>query len=133
MRSIILSTFLITVFISCEYNDITKNTEFPLSTYKGQFVRSNPYAKYAPSNVTLTFTADRFSGESDMIKYPAICNGTYKIIGQEIEFANDCAWTAEFDWSYILKGKFKLKVDSTQLEMTKYSNGQTDYYKLRLQ
>ena len=66
-------------------------------------------------------------------KYPAICNGTYKVTGQEIEFTNDCAWTSEFDWSYILSGKFRFTVDSTQLEMTKYSNGQTDYYKMILQ
>ena len=119
--------------ISCENNDINKNTVIPIGTYKGQFVRSSPYSKYSPSNVTLTFTADRFSGESDRINYPAICNGTYKIVGQEIEFTNDCAWTAEFDWSYILSGEFQLKSDSIQLEMTKYSNGQTDYYKLVLQ
>jgi hypothetical protein len=133
MRGIILATFLITVFISCEYNDITKNMDLPLGTYKGQFIRSSPHAKYAPSNVKLTFTADRFSGESDMIKYPAICNGTYKITGQEIEFFNDCPWTAEFDWTYILNGKFTLTTDGRQLEMRRSQNGQSDYYKLELQ
>jgi|JI9StandDraft_2_1071091.scaffolds.fasta_scaffold191407_2 hypothetical protein len=118
---------------SCENNDLNVKSDLTPGTYKGHFIRSSPSAKYAPSNITLTFTADSFAGESSVVKYPAICNGTYKITGQEIEFFNNCPWTAEFDWSLILSGKFKLNVDGGQLEMTRHSNGQTDYYKLKLQ
>jgi hypothetical protein len=121
------------LLISCEYNDINNNTDLTLGTYKGQFISSNPYAKFAPSNITLTFTPDKFSGESDNAKYPAICNGTYKITGQEIEFFNACPWTADFDWTYILNGKFTLTTDGRQLEMRRSQNGQSDYYKLELQ
>jgi hypothetical protein len=133
MGKIILLAFVFTFLISCEYNEINRSAAFPLRTYKGQFIRSSPTIKYSPSNVTLTFTEDRFSGESDRMKYPAICNGTYTITGNEIEFTNNCAWTAEFDWSYILSGKFQISFDSSRLEMTKSSAGMTDYYRLELQ
>ena len=121
------------ILSSCENDDINEKTELTPGTYTGHFIRSSPSAKYAPSNVTLTFTAHSFTGGSDMKKYPAICSGTYKITKQEIEFFNDCHWTAEFDWSLILNGKFKLNIDGRQLEMTRHSNGQTDYYNLKLQ
>jgi len=81
----------------------------------------------------LIFTTSGFTGESDLTNHPAICNGNYEITGQEIEFFNSCIWTGEFDQSLILKGKFELKVDGSQLEMTRRSNGQTYYYKLELQ
>jgi hypothetical protein len=133
MKRTILSVLIFCLFISCEYNEINKNTFFPLGTYKGQFSRSSPYIKYSPANVTLTFTKDGFSGESERIKYPAICHGTYTVTGNEIEFTDNCAWTDEFDWSYILHGKFQLTVDSSRLEMTKSSSGYTDHYRLELQ
>jgi hypothetical protein len=133
MKRIIQLTFFTWILISCENNDISKNSDLTFGTYKGVFVRSSPYAKYATSNITLTFTAGAFTGESDTPKYPAICNGTYKIIGQEIEFFNACPWTAEFDWSLILNGKFKLDVDGEQLQMRRHLNGNADYYKLQLQ
>jgi hypothetical protein len=133
MRSLALLTFLLILLISCEDNDVNRNADFPLGTYTGQFIRSSPYRRTAASNVALSFTADEFSGNSDNTKYPAICKGTYKITGQEIEFTNNCAWTADFDWSYILNGKFEITVNETQLEMTRFSNGQTDRYQLKLQ
>ena len=133
MKKLTRSLILMVACISCEYNDVNRNTELSQGTYKGQFIRSSPNARYAPSNVTLTLTADRFIGESDKVKYPAICRGTYKVKGQKIEFNNECAWTTEFDWSYILSGEFNLSVDGKKLEMTKYGNGHSDYYKLVLQ
>jgi len=130
---IIQTIFFICLLISCEDNDINKNTNLTLGTYKGQFIRSNPYAKFAPSNITLTITRDKFSGESDKEKYPAICNGTYKITGQEIEFFDACVWTADFDWTYILNGKFTLTTHGRKVEMRRSQNGQSDSYKLELQ
>ncbi len=108
MRLVNIFASLLLIFVSCENDDIIPVVEVPIGTYNGHFIRSSPLGKYAPSNVTLSFTADRFTGESDKIKYPAICNGTYKITGQEIEFINECAWTAEFDWTYILAANLNL-------------------------
>ena len=133
MKKLTQSLILMILCVSCEYNDVNKNTELAQGTYKGQFVRSSPTAKYAPSNVTLTLTADRFIGKSDKAMYPAICRGTYKIEEQKIEFNNECARTAEFDLSNILSGEFNLSVDGSKLEMTRHHNGQTDHYKLILQ
>lgn len=133
MRTGIILTLLLSPLLSCDENNTDEIVDLPIGNYKGQFIRSSPHTKYDPSNVTLTFTADRFFGESDKIKYPAICNGTYKLTGREIEFTNDCPWTAEFDWTYILNGKFELSVDGDELVMTKYFGGHTDLYKLTLQ
>jgi len=132
MRKWTLYLILLT-FGSCQENDVNKTRALLQGTYTGQFIRSSPNAKYAPSSVTLTFTVGRFSGESDKIKYPAICHGTYKLRGQNIEFQNECPWTAEFDPSYILSGEFRLYVDGDKLEMIKYRDSHTDYYKLTLQ
>lgn len=133
MARVILLIVFSCLLYSCENNDVIRNTDLTPGVYKGHFIRSNPYAKFAPSKVTLIFTPNAYTGESDVTNYPAICNGTYKITGQEIEFFNSCIWTGEFDQSLILKGKFELRVDGSQLEMTRRSNGQTYYYKLELQ
>ena len=132
MRILRTAIFLV-LFISCEQDETISIEPLILGTYKGQFIRVSPNAKHAASNVTLTFTGNSFSGESDVIKYPAICNGTYKITGQEVDFVNTCPWTAEFDWSYILNGKFEITINGTQLEMRKDLNGISDYYILSLQ
>jgi len=120
-------------FISCEQDDLSQISELPIGTYKGQFIRTNPQIKFAPSNVTLTFTADRFYGESDVNKYPAICNGTYILNSREIEFTNECIWTADFDWGSILSGKFQFTRNGDQLELIKYSGEDAYLYKLVLQ
>jgi hypothetical protein len=132
MRILQAAIFLV-VFISCQDDESINNKVLIQGTYKGQFFRVSPDANYEASNVTISFTSNRFSGESDVIKYPAICNGTYKINGQEIDFLNTCPWTAEFDWSYILNGKFEFTINGNQLEMKKELNGVSDYYKLVLQ
>ena len=123
---------VVLILISCEDNGIGDGTILS-GTYTGKFNRSNMYGKYPQSNVTLTFSESGFSGESDMIKYPAICNGTYTISGNEIDFSNGCFWTAEFDWSYILSGKFEFIVEGNQLEMVRILNGNTDRYTLTRQ
>lgn len=130
------ATILLAPF-SCGHKNINKSADsndgLPPGTYKGVFTRSSPLAKYASSNVTLTFMENKFSGESDQKNYPAICNGTFKVIGSEIEFTNECIWTADFDWTYILKDKFKLRRDGDKIEMIKSEDGHTDQYTLTLQ
>jgi hypothetical protein len=122
-------------FISCEDKNVVENETIPYGTYTGKFSRSNIFGKYPQSNVVLTFSSSGFSGESDVVKYPGICNGTYTISGNEIDFSNGCFWTAEFDWSYILNGKFEFIVEGNQLEMVKILilNGNTDRYTLTRQ
>jgi hypothetical protein len=74
------------------------------------------------SNVELTFNTGTFNGQSEIQKFPALCSGTYVISENTIVFANDCAWTAEFDWSLILSGEWTFNLNNNVLTMTK-SNG----------
>lgn len=82
------------------------------------------------SNVKLTFNNGTFNGQSEIEKFPALCNGTYTISESKITFSNDCPWTAEFDWSLILSDKWDLNLNNNTLIMTK-SNG--DKYTLTQQ
>lgn len=127
--------FTLSLFIlySCGLKTGNKTVNLLQGTYKGQFIRSSPLARYAPSNVTLTFTGNKFYGESDKTNYPAICSGTFKLTGNEIVFTNECIWTADFDWTYILKDKFTIHIDGDKLEMTKSIGDNTDHYALTLQ
>ncbi|MEJ2004157.1 MAG: hypothetical protein P8X57_04150, partial [Cyclobacteriaceae bacterium] len=40
--------------------------------------------------------------------YPAICNGTFERDDKRISFENNCAFTADFDWSFILNGTYEI-------------------------
>ncbi len=129
---ILLSISLIALG-SCAYRSMNKTIKIPEGTYKGQFVRSSPLARYAASNVVITFTGSTFSGKSDKLNYPTICEGTFNINGKDIEFVNGCSMTADFDWSYMLMGKFEFSLAEGKLEMTKSMGDTINYYSLKLQ
>ncbi|WP_421762566.1 hypothetical protein [Ekhidna sp.] len=100
-------------------------------TYEGNFIRSSPYAKYAPAQVTLTFANGQFQGANEKTKYPAICNGTYEVEGDKVEFINACIWTAEFDWSLILSGEFYIEFEANTLTLQRKNGDITDLYQLK--
>lgn len=130
-KSIILLALI--ALLSCEKDEIISVGSLT-GTYTGSFSRTSPYVKYKPSDVILTFDGNTFQGSSSTTKYPAICNGTYTIASQVIEFNNLCVWTAEFDWSYILSGKFKISIKGDELTMTRtYDDVVHDTYSLRRQ
>lgn len=119
--------------LACQYNDLS-NAILKPGTYKGTFFRT--YAdgpNYEVANVTITFTKDQFSGVSDKIHYPAICHGTYHLVGQDIDFTNACIFTANFDWSLILSGKYQVTSNDNQLIVVRTSGSVMDHYILALQ
>jgi hypothetical protein len=77
-------------------------------TYTGNFVRW--LGKDGPSaNVKISFTGMAFNGNSDSLNYPAICNGSFQTFGiDSIRFVNQCDFPADFDWTLILNGSYKL-------------------------
>jgi hypothetical protein len=102
-------------------------------TYKGTFQRKVSGAGDA-ANVTLNFSADKWNGQSQTAKYPALSEGTFSIKGDSISFKNESMWTAEFDWSLILNGGYQLKSSGKNLVISKtYSNGNVDVYTLAKQ
>lgn len=69
--------------------------------------------------VEIEFQNMIFSGQSEKTKFPAICEGNYSIINDSINFENTCFWTAEFDWTLILGGKWKYEVSKDHLILRK--------------
>lgn len=115
---IILSTF------GCNKEDDNIETSID-GNYIGFFERSGN-----ASNVELTFNNGIWAGESETVKFPALCNGTYSDLGNVMTFKSVCAWTADFDWSLILGGDWSYTFNGNLLIMTK-SNG--DKYTLTKQ
>lgn len=130
MKNFLTVFVLLATMFSCEKYE-PKNVGPLDGTYTGVFFRANPQANYQTADVTIVFDGNTFEGSSSIVKYPAICRGTYTLTGDEIEFTNLCVWTAEFDWTYILNGKFKITKEGNQLRMTRnYDNATQHTYQL---
>ena len=106
----------------------------PDGSYAGTFQRQTSTGGQI-SNVTITFSANNWFGQSQFEKYPALCHGTYQAKGVDsVTFQNACAWTAEFDWSLILGQDYKIKVVGNDIEISRDYNGAfKDIYKLTKQ
>lgn len=128
----IFALLAVSLLFSCNQEDVV-DAQIPEGTYEGVFFRSAPNIMFMPANVTITFEGNRFSGGSDLLYYPAICEGTYSIKGNYIEFVNTCHWQANFDWSYILGGKYEIREEGEEILLSHSLGNQTyDTYRLRL-
>lgn len=108
--------FLITT--GCDRNPIeTISVSDIRGDYTGTFERNGEI-----SNVDLQFNNRQFTGTSEIPKFPAICKGKFSINGNLIFFSNECAWTAEFDWTLILNGEWAYQLIGDTLILTA-SNG----------
>jgi hypothetical protein len=78
-------------------------------TYTGTFKRWVG-KEGSESQVKITFSGKEFNGSSDSSNYPAICNGTFTVtdMPDSIRFVNQCVFPANFDWTLILNGSYKL-------------------------
>ncbi len=118
--------------VSCKKT--TSDLLIPEGTYVGTFQRQTSTGGQV-SNVTITFSANSWTGKSQFVKYPALCHGTYNAKGADsITFENACPWTAEFDWTLILSQDYKIKFVGNDIEFSKdYSGAFKDIYKLTKQ
>ena len=127
----------LTLLFACESEDQV-DRKLPDGNYSGTFQRQHVWAESDTANITITINSNEWSGTSDIEKYPALCNGTYLIIGDTIIFENECVWTADFDWSLILDGKYILKETGNLIEFSYDDRSATsdtyiDIYKLERQ
>lgn len=112
------------VTLSCSSDDDFRGSIY--GNYAGTFQRGDKI-----SNVEITLDkAGRFSGASDKVKFPAICKGDYEIENATILFKDECAWTAEFDWSLILSGNWNFSFRNNSLILI---NSLGDKYTLKKQ
>ncbi|WP_241748736.1 META domain-containing protein [Aestuariibaculum suncheonense] len=112
------------LILSCNSDD-----ESPQAVINGEYIGIFERGENN-SNVELIFNNGNWRGESEVVKFPALCNGTYSSSGNVITFENACPWTAEFDWSLILTGEWNYSLDGNSLILTK-TNG--DKYTLTKQ
>ncbi|MFC5190833.1 hypothetical protein ACFPIK_03585 [Algoriphagus aquatilis] len=132
MRPLIISFIIALLFSSCNVEDGQLENRFEEGTYSGKFIRNWPSGQRNTATITMTFEDNKWSGSSNIPKFPALCRGTYSITGNKITFQNECPWTAEFDWSLILLGEFTLEKSGKELEFSNYNRSATftDHYKL---
>lgn len=130
MKQIIVIFFVISSLGCSKTSNIS--SEFQ-GTYKGTFKRNT---SSIISNVTLNFSNTNFSGTSDVSRYPAISMGNYQVMNDSMRFSDASIWTADFDWTFILDGKYKMILKNDSLFMTRRYNGivfTEDVYKLKKQ
>ncbi|SRR5258705_9249845 len=134
MRQLFIISALAMLTASCKKTRVDNGSIIKNGTYTGTFQRQVS-GNGIISNVTITFTSVDWSGQSQYTKYPALCRGTYKINGtDQITFEDSCPWTAEFDWTFILSGDYKLIVNGNSIQISKdYNNAFKDVYKLTKQ
>jgi hypothetical protein len=131
MKSTCIS-LIFALLISCADHDIPMVT-LKSGKYSGSFFRTTPYGDHVVSSVEITFTDNRFDGTSRITTYPALCNGGYRIVGSTVNFTNDCPFPANFDWTFILNGEYKISQEDDAIIITReYSPDVIDTYRLRL-
>ena len=125
MKKLLIGIWIIFITIlSCEKS---QDEKVPEGVYIGTFQRQLAFGGGDKSNVTISFSSNTWTGSSDIVKYPALCHGTFSVSKQKITFNNECAWTAEFDWSLILGGEYDFVSDGQQLKIIRdYSGPATD-------
>jgi hypothetical protein len=115
----------------CEKSTTEANRQLT-GEYAGTFERIQGAGQKESATVTLTFTGDTFTGVSSKPKFPAICNGSYTAVNNEMQFTNACVWTADFDWSLILNNTYSIRKSADSLEIKREYPGQmTDVYRLK--
>ena len=120
MKANILILFIgVLIIFGCDNDDVQRDID---GQYIGTFQRGENI-----SNVELSLNDATFSGESEIMKFPAICNGNYSISDRTIKFENQCPWTAEFNWSLILSDTWDFKFAKDTLTLT---NSIGDVYSL---
>lgn len=128
MKKYLLFIICFTSLIGCKKEE-DNLTKFQNGVYVGTFQREFVWAATDTAKITMTFSSGTWSGSSNKVKYPALCNGTYSIVGDTIIFENECAWSAEFDWSLILSGKYLLKTQGDSIEFYRdYHSESSDTY-----
>lgn len=143
MRSLILAVCVIS-FICCKKNHDSV-TSIPDGVYKGTFERQT-MVDNKTADVTIQFSDKTFkvieagiAGYAGTHAYPIIGTGTYAVSAaadDKLHFLNDSVFTAEFDWTVILAGDYKVTLSGKNLEIWRdynYGNKIKDVYKLTKQ
>lgn len=128
----LLTSFLCAALMLSACKKTAPTVAIPDGTYTGIFQRQTASGgQVAP--VSLVFSGATWTGQGQVAKYPALCNGTYKLNGNTVSFTSACIWTADFDWTLILTQDYDLTISDKQLEISRDKGTYRDIYKLTRQ
>ncbi|MDP4249648.1 MAG: hypothetical protein Q8918_05995 [Bacteroidota bacterium] len=114
------------LFISSACRKSAERMDTLSGTYTGRFLRVS-MAYQGPASVKIDFSGNSFDGEALDNNYPDICHGTYQIKGDSINFKNECVLPADFDWSLILSGKYRIYHVGDSLSISRMYPGTVIY------
>jgi hypothetical protein len=120
--------YLLTVaflLFACDKTDSESNTLY--GRYIGIFNRTG----MDTAQVSLLFNGNHFEGQTNKQNYPAICRGGFQLDNNSVNFTDSCSWTANFDWSLILTGKYNISFMQGTVRIWKTNGAVTDEYLLR--
>ncbi len=129
MKKLFLILSLPLFFLSCKKDNVSTPQKETIQShyildgdYIGTFKRDTTV-----TNITLQLDSNKFSGTSNVYQFPAIGEGTFTIIDNDsIEFNDENYWTADFDWTLILKNKWHYNFSNDTLHLV----NQIDKYTL---
>lgn len=131
----LLTLVCITMSMTCREEIPPKALKLEDGTYTGTFRRFSATDTQV-AQVSLVINGNSWTGSSSIDRYPALCSGTFThdTINYLIDFQNDCMWTADFDWTLILKGTFNIGLQDGAIIFRKEYNGNIlDLYTLNKQ
>lgn len=135
-KNVVMKYYLVLALFAIGISSCKKETDKGNElngTYKGTFKRYNVQGAQE-AQVELVFNYPNWTGTSSIQKYPALSNGTFSYKDYELKFKNGSAWTADFDWTFILDGNYLDHPSGDSLTITRsYGNGAVDVYKLKRQ
>lgn len=113
--------FVVALLGSCSKED----TKLLRGHYSGSYYYHGPNMSgpvKSPNEVSLRLEQGNLyetNGFAD--RKPAGGSGEYKVSGNNtVEFTDKKVWTADFDWNFILNGRFKYEIEGDSLILTRY-------------
>lgn len=129
MRKIFFFVPLLLLY-SC-HKEIQELGPLQLGTYTGYFLRSAPFVRAYPIDITIIFNDNKFSGNRTSSNTSQICDGTYLLKDKKIIFYNSCKSPLDLESSGILSGSYKIEIDENKIFFTRSNSDQfTDTYSL---
>jgi len=119
MRPLLIILLITLITVSCSKN---QDNQSPQGTYTGTFQRITG-GMGDTVHVSVSLVGNVFSGMGGRDYYPSICSGTFSLNGEQADFKNSCFFTANFDWSLILNGKYTFNSKDDSLVITRDYNG----------
>lgn len=128
-NSLFIIGIIIAIAVSCKKQNNSEGLELK-GRYSGTFQRELS-GKGKTSKISIDFSSNTWSGESEFAQYPGLCYGTFELAQDSIVFTNMCPWTADFDHTLVLVKKYKIDISGKELTISrKYKGGSTDLYRL---